>query len=76
MHVKKHKYSYTVQITTRAVRHREKGEAIAATGCRGPQGCEKLRLPHFPTDDDKLVSFMRRSPFTPRKILLPVSVRG
>jgi hypothetical protein len=46
---------------------------IHVTGHRGPQGCEKLRLPHFLnnrlTDGGEVASLKRRPPpFTPTKI--------
>jgi hypothetical protein len=49
-----------------------KGKAIPATGNWGPQGCETSRHPHFLdsrlTDGREVVSLMRRSSFTPKKI--------
>jgi hypothetical protein len=49
-----------------------KGKAIPVTGCGGPEGCEKSRLPHFLdnrlSDGGEIVRLTRRPPFTPRKI--------
>jgi hypothetical protein len=51
---------------------KKKSKAIPVTGHGGPWGCETSRLPRFLdarlTDDGKVVSLTRRSPFTPRKI--------
>jgi hypothetical protein len=47
-------------------------ESISVTGGGGPYDCETPRLPHFLdnrlTDGGEVVSLIRRSPFTPRKI--------
>jgi hypothetical protein len=49
----------------------KKGKAIPLTGRKGPPGCETSRFPHFldnrPTDGGKVVSLMRRPPFTPQE---------
>jgi hypothetical protein len=49
-----------------------KCKVIPVTGRESPWGCETSKLPHFldsrVTDGGKLVSLMRRPPFTPRKI--------
>jgi hypothetical protein len=49
-----------------------KGKAISVRGCRRPQSCEPLRLPHFIddrlTDGGKVVSLTSRPLFTTRKI--------
>jgi hypothetical protein len=49
----------------------KKGKAIPVTGRGGPQGCETSRLPHYLnsrlTDGGKVVSLMRRPPFTPQE---------
>jgi hypothetical protein len=52
---------------------------IPARGCGSPWGCETSSLPHFLDNrltDGGEVRFMRRLPFTPRKFLVPISVRG
>jgi hypothetical protein len=45
---------------------------ICVTGLRGPQGCERSRLPHFLdnrlTDGGEVVILTCRPPFTPKKI--------
>jgi hypothetical protein len=50
----------------------KEGKAIPLTGRGGPYGCKTSRFPHFLdnplTDGGKVVSLMRRSPFTRRKI--------
>jgi hypothetical protein len=47
-------------------------KAIPVTGCEGPWGCERSRLPRFLdnrlTDGGEFVSLMHQLPFTPRKI--------
>jgi hypothetical protein len=47
-------------------------KSYPVTGLEGPEGCEMLRLPHFPvyrlTDGDEVVSLTRWPPFTHRKI--------
>jgi hypothetical protein len=49
-----------------------KGKAIPVRGREGPWDCETSRLPHFLdnqlSDGGQVVSLMRQSPFTPRKI--------
>jgi hypothetical protein len=49
-----------------------KSKAIPVTGFGDSQGCEMLRLPHFPdnhlTDGGEVVSFKRRSRFSSTKI--------
>jgi hypothetical protein len=51
---------------------KKKGKAIPVTGREGPKGYERSRLPHFIDNrfkgGSKVVSLMRRSPFTARKI--------
>jgi hypothetical protein len=62
---------------------KSKSKSILVTGHGGPQGCEMLRFPHFLhnrfIDGDKVVSPMRRPPFTPKNIrrifLVLISVR-
>jgi hypothetical protein len=50
---------------------KRKVKSIPVTGRKGPQGCERLRLPHFVdnrlTDSGKVVSLTRRPPFTPQE---------
>jgi hypothetical protein len=49
-----------------------KGKAVPVIGREDPQGCERLRLPHFLDsrfiDGGEVVSLTRRPTFTPRKI--------
>jgi hypothetical protein len=41
----------------------KKGKAIPVTGCGGPEGCERSRLPHLLD----IVSLTRWPPFTPKE---------
>jgi hypothetical protein len=49
----------------------KQGQAIPVTGHGGPFGCEMLRVSHYLesrlTDGGKVVSNMRRPPFTPQE---------
>jgi hypothetical protein len=55
-------------------------KAFPVTGREGIQRCETWRLPHFLdnplTDGGESVSLTRRSPFTPGRLLVPISVIG
>jgi hypothetical protein len=63
-----------------------KGKAVPVTGRKGPQECERSRIPHLLdnrlTDGGKVVSLTRGAPFTPREfswysfLLEAVSTRG
>jgi hypothetical protein len=48
-----------------------KGNAVPVTGCEGPRGCQRSRLPHlldnWLTDGGKVVSLTHQLPFTPRE---------
>jgi hypothetical protein len=49
------------------------GKSIPVRGCAGPYGCETSGIPHLLdnrlTDGGKVVSFTRRPPYSPWKIL-------
>jgi hypothetical protein len=70
----------TLLIFGKKVKKKKEGKAIPVTGRGGPYGCETSRLPHVLdnrlTDVNEDVSLTRRPPFTPRKILVLISVRG
>jgi hypothetical protein len=53
---------------------------LSVRGCGGLSGCKTLRFPHFLenqlTDGGETVSLTHWPPFTPRKFLVLISVRG
>jgi hypothetical protein len=56
-----------------------KCKAVPVTDREGTYYCETSRLPHFLdtrlTDVDEVVSLTRRSPFTPGRFVVLISVR-
>jgi hypothetical protein len=58
----------------------KKRKALPVTGRGGPYNCERSRLPDFLdsrfTDGGEVLSLTRRPPFTPRRFLVLVSVKG